>query len=125
MRQFEVSIENRIGALADICEVLSKNSINIKAISTELKNSIGIIKFVTDDETSTRNALKKHGLSFSEYEIMPVKLADQPGELANLARGLANLNVDVESVFILNREEGHTEIAFKVNDVKKTREFLG
>lgn len=124
MRQFEVTIENRVGALADVSEVLAKTGINIKAISTELKDSIGVIKFVTDDENSTRNALKRHGLNFSEYEILPVKLMDQPGELARLARGLANLNVDIESVFLLNKESGHTEIAFKVNDLKRTRDFL-
>lgn len=124
MRQFEVTIENRVGALADVCEVLAKNGINIRGISTEIKEGIGTIKFITDDESSTRGALKKHELNFSEYEIVPMKLRNQPGEMAKLARNLANLNVDIESVFLLNREIGHTEIAFKVDDLRKAREHL-
>ena len=125
MRQFEVRIDNRIGALAAVCEVLSGRGINIKAIATELMPDRGVIKFITSDELVTRHALKEAGFNFSEYEIVPVKLKDEPGELAKLARGLSNLNIDIESIFLLNREGGATEIAFKVNDLKNARKLIG
>ncbi|MFQ6009720.1 MAG: hypothetical protein ACE5J7_01215 [Candidatus Aenigmatarchaeota archaeon] len=125
MRQFEVRIENRIGALALVCEVLSGRGINIKAIATELREDRGVIKFITNDELTTRAVLKEAGFEFSEYEIIPVRLKDEPGELARLARGLSNLNIDIESVFLLNREKGVTEIAFKVNDLKGARNLIG
>ncbi len=47
------------------------------------------------------------------------------GELARLTRGLANLGADIESVFILHKENGFTEIAIKVNDLAKARKLLG
>jgi hypothetical protein len=124
MRQFEVTIENRIGALADVCEVLAKARINIRAIATELKNGMGIIKLVTDDEDITRAVLRGARFDFSEYEVVPVRLIDRPGELARLARSLANLGIDIESVFMINRDAGTVEIAFKVNNLSEAKRIL-
>jgi hypothetical protein len=125
MRQFEVRISNKIGALASVCDVLAGTGINIKAISTELRGDTGVLKFITDNEVGTREVIKQSGFDFSEYEIVPVRLKDEPGELAKLARGLAKLNIDIESVFLLNKENGVSEIAFKVNDLKGAKRVLG
>lgn len=124
MRQFEIVVENRVGALADVCEVLAKAKINLKAVSTELKEGIGVIKIVTDDEEMTKKALENAQLDFSEYEIVKAVLRDKPGEISRLTRALANLNIDVESVFLMDKKDGMSELAFKVNDLKKAREIL-
>jgi hypothetical protein len=124
VRQFEIVIENRVGALADVTEALARARINIKSIATELREGIGIIKVVTDDEEMTRMAFRNAGLDFSEYEILPVRLLDKPGELARLTRSLSHIGVDVESVFMLNREGGTSEIAFKVDNLKKAKDIL-
>ena len=124
-RQFEITIQNKIGALADISEALAKSRVNIKAISTEIKDaSLGVIKLITDDEQAARKTLSMGDFEFDEYDVVPVKLIDRPGELARLARGLANLGVDIESVFVLHKENGFTEIAIKVNDLAKARKLL-
>jgi len=124
MRQFEIVVENRVGALADVCEVLSRANINLKAISTELKEGIGIIKVVTDDEERTKRALENAQMDFNEYEIVKATLRDKPGEISRLTRALANLNIDIESVFLMDKKEGTSELAFKVNDLKKARSIL-
>jgi len=124
-RQFEITVQNRIGALADVSEALAKSKINIRAISTEVKDAgLGVIKVITDDERATRKVLTMHDLEFDEYDVVPVKLIDRPGELARLTRGLANLGVDIESVFVLHKENGFTEIVLKVNDLAKARKLL-
>ncbi|HLE07880.1 MAG TPA: hypothetical protein VI933_04675 [archaeon] len=125
VRQFEVTIQNKIGALADVSEALAKSRVNIKAISTEIKDvGLGVIKLITDDEQATRKTLSLGDFEFDEYDVVPIRLMDKPGELARLSRGLANLGVDIESVFILHKENGFTEVALKVNDLAKARKLL-
>ncbi len=125
VRQFEITVQNRIGALADVSELLAKSKVNIKAISTEIKDAgFGVIKLITDDENAARKSLSLSEFEFDEYDVVPVKLIDRPGELARLSRGLANLGVDIESVFVLHKEGGFTEIALKVNDLAKARKLL-
>lgn len=125
VRQFEITVQNRIGALADVSELLAKSKVNIKAISTEIKDAgFGVIKLITDDENVARKSLSLSEFEFDEYDVVPVKLIDRPGELARLSRGLANLGVDIESVFVLHKENGFTEIALKVSDLAKAKKLL-
>lgn len=124
MRQFEVKMKNKIGSLASVCESISGLGIGIRAISTEDKGKHGIVKMITENEDLTRTALKKAGHAFNEFEIIPAKLIDRPGELAKLSRALSGLGVNIESVFLLNRENGVAEIAFKVDNLARAREIL-
>ncbi len=124
-RQFEITVQNRVGALADVSEALRKSKVNIRAISTEVKDAgLGVVKVITDDEQSTRKLLTLGEFEFEEYDVIPVRLMDKPGELAKISRGLANLGVDIESVFVLDKQNGTTEIALKVNDFSKAKGFL-
>lgn len=124
MRQFEITAGNRVGRLAEVCELISNVGVNIRAVSTEDKEDAGVIKLITDDENLTRNILSNSGLEFKEFEIVSAKLRDKPGELAKVAKALANLDIDIQSVFLLERKKGAVEFAFKVSDLKKAKEIL-
>ncbi|MBU3905294.1 MAG: ACT domain-containing protein [Nanoarchaeota archaeon] len=124
MRQFEISVANKIGCLATVTDVLAQSRVNIKAIATDTKESGGVIKIVTDDEEVTRDALKDAGLEFREHEIVLVHLLDKPGEIAKVARAMSNLNINIESVFLMDRDQGTAHVAFKVDDLIKAKELL-
>ncbi len=124
MRQFEISVENKIGCLAKVTDVLSQARINLKAIATDNKETHGVIKIVTDDDEITRDVLKEAGFDFKEHEIVPVRLLDKPGEMAKVAKAMSNLNINIESVFLMDREQGTAHMAFKVDDLKKAKELL-
>ncbi len=124
MRQFEISVENKIGCLADVTDILAQSRVNIKAIATDNKEGIGLVKIVTDDEEVTRDVLKEAGFDFKEHEIVPVRLLDKPGEMAKVAKAMSNLNINIESVFLMDRNQGTAHMAFKVDDLKKAKELL-
>lgn len=124
MRQFEISVENKIGCLADVTDILAQAKINLKAIATDNKEKHGVIKIVTDNEEITRQVLKDADMDFREHEIVPVRLLDKPGELSKVARAMHNLDINIESVFLMDRDQGTAHIAFKVDDLKKARELL-
>jgi len=117
-------VENRPGALADVCEILGRNSINIRAISAESLGEGGIIRLITEDTESTKRALENAWYKFVASEVLPIKLTDRPGELAKVARKLANAKINVECVYILSREKGTIEIALKVDKPEEARKTL-
>ena len=123
LKQFDVEVQNKVGALADLCELISSNAINIQAITT---NGSGTVKIVTEDEETTREALKKAKLLFGENDVMSLKLLDRPGELAKITRVLANQKININSVYILgkNPERKETEIAIQVSDVMAATKAL-
>jgi hypothetical protein len=124
-QQFEVYVQNKPGDVAWIAEVLSKNSVNIRGISTDLGSNRPMIRVVTDDEASARSALKAAKLEFTEREIEVITLADRPGELAKVAKTLSKSGINIESIYILgNSGRAVEEIALGVDNVTRAREIL-
>lgn len=123
MKQFEISINNRPGELAKVTDILAANGINIVAIASERCEN-PLIRIVTDDEQSTRNALKRSSFKFKENELLVIELNDKPGELAKVAKKLARVGVNVESIHILSKGSKSTNIAIVVDDDKKAKEAL-
>ncbi|MEM5804616.1 MAG: hypothetical protein QXU82_02080 [Candidatus Aenigmatarchaeota archaeon] len=123
LKQFDIEIEDRVGSLADLCEILSLNAINIRAITT---NGNGTVKIVTGDEVTTRNALSKAKLLFAENDIMALKLLDRPGELAKITRVLANQKINIRSVYLLGKDpvRKETEVALQVSDIGAAAKVL-
>lgn len=124
MKEFDVYVQDKPGELARVCELLGSHGVNIRAVASERSAHRPMIKIVTDDEATTRSALARSGLAYEVREVLAVKMPDRPGELGKVARRLARAMVNVDSVYILSRENGVTEIAFTVDDFKKAEGVL-
>jgi len=124
LKQFDVYVQDKPGELAKICEILGSQGVNIKAVASERTPNRPIIKIVTDDETTTKSALARTGIVYDVRDVIAVKMPDRPGELGKVARRLARAMVNIDSIYILNKENGATEIAFTVDDVKKAEGIL-
>lgn len=123
LKQFEIFVSNRPGEIAKVADILGSNGINIMAIASERAEN-PIIRIVTDDEQSTRTALSRANLKFREYEALVVELTDKPGELAKMAKRLANAGINIDSIHILNKNVASTSVALVVSDHKKAKEVL-
>ncbi len=124
MEQLTIMVHNEPGALADVCEVLGKNGVNIKAISAEGLGEAGIIRVITEDQESAKKAIEKVWYKYSVSKVLPIKLVDRPGELAKVSRKLSDNKINIESIYILGKEKGKTEIALKVDNIDKTEKIL-
>lgn len=123
--EFEVYVQNKPGDVAWIAEVLSKNAVNIRGISTDLGSSRPMIRVVTDDEASARSALKAAKMDFAEREIEIVALPDRPGELAKVTKLLSKAGVNIESLYILgNKGSNVEEIAIAADVPERAKEVL-
>ncbi|NLI74664.1 MAG: ACT domain-containing protein [Euryarchaeota archaeon] len=125
IQQFEIFVQNKPGDVSRIAEALSRNSVNIRGISTDLGSPRPMIRVITDDEASTRSALRAANMEFSEREIDVVSLPDRPGELAKMTKLLSRSGINIESLFILGTHGNNVnEIAIATDDSKRAREIL-
>lgn len=124
LKQFDVFVEDRPGSLARVAEVLGANGVNIKAIASERAQSRPLIRIVTDDERTARSALDRAGISYAIRDLISLRLADRPGELGKVARRLARAMVNVDSIYILNKNGGFTELAITVDNPEKAATLL-
>ncbi len=124
MKEFDVYVQNKPGELAKVCEMLGNNGVNIRAIASEGGSRGPMIRIVTDDETTTRSALARSGIGYDLKDVVAVKIQDRPGELGKIARKLARAMVNVDSIYILGKDGGATEIALTVDDIQKAQAAL-
>ena len=98
-RQITVAIENQPGRLADIAKALASSGINIKDLSILDSIEQGVIRMVTSDPAACKALLTKQGFHPIEAEVLVVDLPDTPGELAVLARALAEGGVNIDYAY--------------------------
>lgn len=128
MKEITVVSKNEVGTLAAIAEALGNVGVNIEAISAYEKDSNAVFRVVTNDVITATKALSRiPDTKVHEGSVLLIKLQNRPGELGKLTRKLANKSINLESVYIVSKQNDFTEVAVKPaqSDFEKTREVLG
>jgi hypothetical protein len=125
MHAFIVQAQNRPGELARVAGALGDRGINITTGAVLALGTAGGFGFLTNDEAGARSALQGEGIDFREVDVIPVSLADEPGQLAEVARKLGNAGVNVEFVIPTGMSGGKMSVAFGVDKVDAARAAVG
>ena len=124
MEQFVIYVPDKPGELAKVSEALAKRAVNIKALSSEGVHQEAFVRIITNDIKTTEQALGTAGLRYDRGKIINLTLPDKPGELLKVTKKLARKHINVEAIYILNRDKGKTEVAVVVDDLKKADAIL-
>lgn len=120
-KEFDIALEDKVGALADVCDMLAQNGVNIKAISADGGRGV---RLVTSDEKTTHDILQKAKLVFSESDVVSLQLLDRPGELAKVSRLLAREKVNIQSAYMLGGNGETKDMILKVSNVSDALKAL-
>jgi hypothetical protein len=123
-KQFEVSILDKPGEVSRLAEVLAKNAVNIRGISTDLGKGPSIVHVITDDEASARRVLKAGGFDFVERDVLVISMSDKPGELSKITKKLAKAGINIESMFILGPKASEVQVAVGVDQRDRAQSML-
>jgi len=121
-KEFSVKLSDRSGELARMTEILQKDGVNIRAISTESKAEV--VRVVTSDPEKARKSLSQSNMQFSERNLLVAKLEDRPGELARISGALAKEGVNIDAAYMLDKDSKHVHVALAVSDENKARNVL-
>lgn len=89
--------ENKIGQLARTTRVLADLGVNILWVTISATESFGVIKLLVDKTALAYEALRQHGITVSQVEVLAVEVEDRPGGLNLVAECLAGEGVNVEN----------------------------
>jgi hypothetical protein len=105
-RQFSVFLENKVGALAEICKLISDNSINLLAICAVDTVEEAVLRIVSDDEPGTLSALQKAGFRPVATEVFLIELDNTPGATGRMATQLASAGINIDYIYASAHPEG-------------------
>jgi hypothetical protein len=101
-RDLTVILEDRPGELARLGEATGRAGVNIEGMCALTGEGRGYIHILVADEAAStaRRALEDAGMGVAdEREVLVANIQDRPGTLGELARRLAEANVNIELVY--------------------------
>jgi hypothetical protein len=125
MRAFIVELENRPGSLAELCEAIGAEGINISGLSGASRGQSGAVAFITNLDSAMRQLLVRMEADYRECDVIAVGLDDRPGVLGGAARRLAEHGVNVEAIIPTGVQGMRITVTLAVDDAEKARQALG
>ena len=115
-RRIVVIVPDEPGALAQITEALGAAGINIESIDGRQAGELGIVSLKTDNDDAALQALISSGLRAIASDTILLRLPDRPGALAGVARIFSDHQLNVRTIHIVHRLEGHAIVAVNTDD---------
>ena len=122
IKQLTVYVENKKGAMVSVTDVLSKNDVNIRALSIAETQDFGILRLIVNDTEKAAQALRDKNCVVNITEICAVAVPDAPGGLAGVLRILADADIVVEYTyaFISNsKKDAYVVLRINEHDIAK------
>lgn len=125
MKQLSVFVENKIGRLAAVLNVLKENDIDISALSLADTSEYGVLRLVVDKPDEAVAVLKEYGVMVKCTQVIAAAMDDAPGGLAKLLTVLSEANVGIEYMYaFIGKSEGKAWTVLRVDDVDMATEVF-
>jgi hypothetical protein len=122
MMDLVIEVENEPGALARVTAAISDAGVNIAAATCTGGDDKAALRILVPHAEAAKHALAVANLAVtSEREVAVVDAKDRPGELADLARKVAEAGVDLDLVYVATR----TRVVFGSPDLPGLKAVLG
>lgn len=124
MQRIIVTVENEVGVLANITEVLAKEDINLASINTEGRGDSGLVILTTEECDRALHALMNAGYRAVTDDALIIKLRDEPGALAKVAARFRDAAVNIQSLHLLNRHGDYATVVLTADDRARAEALL-
>ncbi len=124
-KQLSVMVENKRGALAELCTKLAEKAVNIVGLMVPEQTGVAPIRLVVNNGETARKVLEAMGLKFTEEDVLAVQVSDRPGALGKLTRKLADHNLDVKYAYgSIEKGIGKATVILAVSDPEAAAKVL-
>lgn len=117
VRQFSVFLENKVGKLLDMVRLFDgAPDVHLCAFSVMESSDYAVVRIIPNNADAARNLLRRHGLSFSELDLLIVELTDGH-TLSSMCLYLLGAELNIRFAYpLMLRPNGTPTIALSVDD---------
>ena len=125
IKQLTVFVQNKKGALVSVTDALSRNNVNLRALSIAETEDLGILRLIADNVDKAEKALNDEGYLIKTVDVVGVKIGDAPGKLTEALRVLDKADINVEYLYaFMLRTEKHAYVVLRVENNEAAEEAL-
>ena len=98
-KEFAIKMEDRPGTLGKFCQALADRGVNIVAFQSYPLEGKSEVRLVVDNPTNAKKVLDGQSASYTERDVVQLKLQHRPGELARVASQLGDAVINIDYVY--------------------------
>ena len=122
--QLTVYIDNRKGTLSALATFLGKHGINIYGLTLADTEGHGYARLIVDDTEKARQLVEDSGELVAAREVLLIRVANEPGELARMLEALATHNLNIEDGYSSGGPGDEKGLVLVPSDVDAALEVL-
>ena len=120
-KDLTVYLEDRPGTLADLGESLGKAGVNIEGGCGVQDDGKETFHLLFEDAAAARQAIEAAGVKVQgERDVIVADVANSPGALGTIARGIADAGVNIELIYMAS----NNRLVIGASDLDKARATL-
>ena len=99
INQLSILLENKPGALKNICRLLADNNIDISTLSVADTKDFGILRLIVKEWERAKKVLTENGLAVTVTGVVAVLVEDRPGGMCQILDTLDKYSINVEYLY--------------------------
>ncbi len=123
IKQLSVFLQNELGRLEEVTDILYKHNINISALSIAETAEYGVLRMIVSDIDKAAAALKAEDFSVKVSDVICVESPDEPGELHKTLQLLTGAGINLSYMYGYSNG-GTARLVMKVSDPAKAIQLL-
>ena len=125
IKQLTVFVQNKKGTVVSVTDILSKNNVNLRALSIAETQDFGILRLIVNDESTAEAVLAEQGYVIKVIDVVGVKIGDEPGQLTGALSVLDKEGINVEYLYaFMARTEKHAYVVLRVESNEEAEAAL-
>lgn len=125
IKQLSVILENKVGRLAEVTEILAENGINMRALTLAEAVNHGILRIIVNEPDKAEKLLKENNMTLSVSNVLSICIDDKPGGLSNILRILADNDINIKYLYVfIDNKKAYATIRVKKEDIERTSKIL-
>jgi len=125
VRQFNVFLENRLGALLDVVRRFENSDIRIVALTVVDSADCAIIRLVLSDPERALEIFQQAKLPITESDLLVVQLPEGKQPLAQISKALLTAEISIHYAYpLLVGPHGSAALALHVEDHETASQTL-
>lgn len=125
VKQLSVFLANKPGTLAQVCDELTKEKINIYALTISDTVDHAVVRMVVSDTQKALQIFGDHGVLVVDNDVLMIENDNKPGSLARIAHKLGESKINIEYAYLATSPGARKGLLIiRPSNVKKALEAL-
>lgn len=125
MKEIIIPTPNRPGVVADVSQALADAGVNINEMDAHATEESGVIIITVDRYDEALRALNAAGFDAITEDAIVLKLCNEPGALAKVARRLTDAGINIRSLRIAKHLGDNSLVTLVTDRQDAVRGLLG